>query len=136
MRATGAEKRSMATSRLCRRAPLRSALARETCIRRLRRCVSCVPQPGRAREPQVSRSERKFRAASRRRAKTIGWASEDDRVGKLRAEHLRLQYGPGGSWMNAVADGETRVRLEDVHLSVHDRPIFRGLTCRFPRGKI
>ena len=38
--------------------------------------------------------------------------------------------------MNAIADGEARVRLEDVHLSVRDRVIFRGLSCRFPRGKI
>jgi phospholipid/cholesterol/gamma-HCH transport system ATP-binding protein len=38
--------------------------------------------------------------------------------------------------VNAIADGETRVRLEDVHLSVRGRPIFRGLSCRFPRGKI
>ena len=38
--------------------------------------------------------------------------------------------------MNALADGETRVRLEDVHLSLRGRAIFRGLTCRFPRGKI
>jgi phospholipid/cholesterol/gamma-HCH transport system ATP-binding protein len=38
--------------------------------------------------------------------------------------------------MNALADGETRVRLEDVHLSIRGRAIFRGLTCGFPRGKI
>ena len=38
--------------------------------------------------------------------------------------------------MNAVADGETRVRLDDVHLSLRGRAVFRGLTCRFPRGKI
>ena len=38
--------------------------------------------------------------------------------------------------MNAIADGEARVRLEDVHLSVRDRVIFRGLSCRFLRGKI
>ncbi len=37
--------------------------------------------------------------------------------------------------MNAV-DGDTRVRLEDVHLSVRGRAIFRGLTCSFPHGKI
>ena len=38
--------------------------------------------------------------------------------------------------MNALADGESRVRLEDVHLSIRGRAIFRGLSCRFPRGKI
>src|ERR1700741_4590919 len=38
--------------------------------------------------------------------------------------------------MNAVAGGETRVRIEDVHLSLRGRSIFRGLTCGFPRGKI
>ena len=29
--------------------------------------------------------------------------------------------------MNAIADGDARVRLEDVHLSVRGRAIFRGL---------
>ena len=38
--------------------------------------------------------------------------------------------------MNAVADGEARVRLDDVHFSRRGRPVFRGLSCRFPRGKI
>src|SRR5438128_1842359 len=38
--------------------------------------------------------------------------------------------------MNAIADGDARVRLEDVHLSVHGHAIFRGLSCRFPRGKV
>ncbi|HKA13862.1 MAG TPA: ATP-binding cassette domain-containing protein [Myxococcota bacterium] len=38
--------------------------------------------------------------------------------------------------MNALADGEARVRLEDVYLSVRERAIFHGLSCRFPRGKI
>jgi phospholipid/cholesterol/gamma-HCH transport system ATP-binding protein len=38
--------------------------------------------------------------------------------------------------MNAVADGEARVRLDDVHFSRPGRSIFSGLSCRFPRGKI
>jgi len=38
--------------------------------------------------------------------------------------------------MNAIADGDARVRFDDVHLSVRGRSIFRGLSCRFPRGKI
>jgi phospholipid/cholesterol/gamma-HCH transport system ATP-binding protein len=38
--------------------------------------------------------------------------------------------------MNAIADGESRVRLDDVHLSLRGRSIFRGLSCGFPRGKI
>jgi phospholipid/cholesterol/gamma-HCH transport system ATP-binding protein len=38
--------------------------------------------------------------------------------------------------MNARVDTEARVRLEDVHLSLGDRAIFRGLSCSFPRGKI
>jgi phospholipid/cholesterol/gamma-HCH transport system ATP-binding protein len=38
--------------------------------------------------------------------------------------------------MNAVADGDTRVRLDGVHFSVRGREVFRGLSCRFPRGKI
>jgi phospholipid/cholesterol/gamma-HCH transport system ATP-binding protein len=38
--------------------------------------------------------------------------------------------------VTAVADGETRVRLDDVHFSVRGREIFRGLSCRFARGKI
>jgi len=38
--------------------------------------------------------------------------------------------------MNAVTDGQARVQLEDVHFSLRDRDIFRGLSCGFPRGKI
>jgi phospholipid/cholesterol/gamma-HCH transport system ATP-binding protein len=38
--------------------------------------------------------------------------------------------------MNASADGDARVRLDDVHLSVRGRAIFRGLSCSFPRGRI
>jgi phospholipid/cholesterol/gamma-HCH transport system ATP-binding protein len=38
--------------------------------------------------------------------------------------------------MNAAADGDTRVRLEDVHFSIRGRAIFRGLSCAFPRGRI
>jgi phospholipid/cholesterol/gamma-HCH transport system ATP-binding protein len=38
--------------------------------------------------------------------------------------------------MNAIADGDARVRFDDVHLSMRGRSIFRGLSCRFPRGKI
>jgi glutathione S-transferase len=45
------------------------------------------------RDPQVARSERKFRAASRRRAKTIGGASEGDRARADRArETLAHRY--------------------------------------------
>ena len=43
---------------------------------------------------------------------------------------------PRGSGMNAIGDGDARVRLDDVHLSVRGRAIFRGLSCGFPRGKI
>jgi phospholipid/cholesterol/gamma-HCH transport system ATP-binding protein len=38
--------------------------------------------------------------------------------------------------MNAAADGEARVRLEDVHFAIRGRAIFRGLSCAFPRGRI
>ena len=31
---------------------------------------------------------------------------------------------------------ELRVQLEDVHLAMGDRIVFRGLSCGFPRGKI
>ncbi len=44
-------------------------------------------------EPQVSRSERKFRAASRRRAKTIGPASEGHRRGGARALFAFERWG-------------------------------------------
>jgi phospholipid/cholesterol/gamma-HCH transport system ATP-binding protein len=36
----------------------------------------------------------------------------------------------------SAGETEARVRLEDVHLSFGRRPIFRGLDCRFPRGRI
>src|SRR4030095_3396032 len=42
-----------------------------------------------AQRAQVSRSERKFRAASRRRAKTIRGASEDDQGGERRPSGAR-----------------------------------------------
>jgi hypothetical protein len=44
-----------------------------------------------AQRAQVSRSERKFRAASRRRAKTIGQASEDHRAGERRPSGRRAK---------------------------------------------
>jgi phospholipid/cholesterol/gamma-HCH transport system ATP-binding protein len=38
--------------------------------------------------------------------------------------------------MNATTDGSARVRLDDVHLSMRGRAIFRGLSCSFARGKV
>lgn len=38
--------------------------------------------------------------------------------------------------MNAAAETQDRVRIEDVHLSLGGRSVFRGLDCRFPRGRI
>lgn len=38
--------------------------------------------------------------------------------------------------MNAAVETQDRVRLEDVHLSLGERSVFRGLDCRFPRGRI
>jgi phospholipid/cholesterol/gamma-HCH transport system ATP-binding protein len=38
--------------------------------------------------------------------------------------------------MNAAVETQDRVLLEDVHLSLGERSVFRGLDCRFPRGKI
>lgn len=38
--------------------------------------------------------------------------------------------------MDASSDTSARVRLEDVHLALGGRPIFRGLTLEFPRGRI
>lgn len=35
-----------------------------------------------------------------------------------------------------VEDGDSRVQLNDVHLTRGDRQVFRGLSCDFPRGKI
>ena len=38
--------------------------------------------------------------------------------------------------MNAGTDAEARVRIDDVHLSLRGREVFRGLTCAFARGRI
>src|SRR5438093_1535306 len=61
--------------------------SRSLCSRSVRR-----PQPkspGRRRS-QVARSERNFRAASQRRAKTIRWASEDQKACRARAAARRV----------------------------------------------
>jgi phospholipid/cholesterol/gamma-HCH transport system ATP-binding protein len=38
--------------------------------------------------------------------------------------------------MPIVPDSEDRIRLEDVHLGLGRRPVFHGLTCGFPQGRI
>jgi phospholipid/cholesterol/gamma-HCH transport system ATP-binding protein len=38
--------------------------------------------------------------------------------------------------MHTAPDSEDTIRLEDVHLSLGGRPVFHGLDCGFPRGRI
>jgi phospholipid/cholesterol/gamma-HCH transport system ATP-binding protein len=38
--------------------------------------------------------------------------------------------------MHSAPDSEDRIRLEDVHLVLGLRPVFQGLTCGFPQGRI
>jgi short-subunit dehydrogenase len=58
-----------------------------------------------AQRAQVLRSERKFRAASRRRAKPIRWASEAHQVGERRpSEGLRASYLAGDLGDQAFAE--------------------------------
>jgi len=64
-----------------------------------------------AQRAQVSRSERKFRAVSRRRAKTIRWASEDHQVGERRPAGPRILLETHGL---AVAALERVIDAVDV----------------------